>query len=366
MISLYIHIPFCIRKCDYCSFYSINSTDEIFEEYTNALINQINSFHEYKRVKTIYFGGGTPSLIGADRLNRILEAISYKFDISQCEEITIEVNPKTSNLKDFLSLYQNGFNRLSIGLQSTNDNLLESIGRVHNYIDFLDTYNQALCAGFNNISADLMYGLPYQTLSDHIDSVNKLIEFDIKHISMYALSIEPDTKMYKFRDSYSFPDEDEEFQMYISSSEILQQNGFSHYEISNFAKEGYESKHNNGYWTGRNYLGFGTSAHSYYNNKRFSCNLDINTYIKNSKIFNDYFNFTDYLIQTPLTEKDLNDEKIMLGLRLKEGVELNENQVRKANIYINAGYMNKTNNKYHLTPSGWYISNSIIANILTE
>ena len=366
MISIYIHIPFCIRKCDYCSFYSINSNEEKFEEYTNSLIKQINVFGNNEIIKTIYFGGGTPSIIGSDRLIRILNAISKKFDLSECEEITLEVNPKTSSYNDFLSLRNNGFNRLSIGLQSTNDVLLEEIGRVHNYNDFLKTYDQACIAGFNNISTDLIYGLPNQSLSDHIDSINKLIALDVKHISMYALSIEPETKMFKYRDSYNFPDEDEEFQMYISASDLLEKNGYSHYEISNFAKIGYESKHNNGYWKGRNYLGFGTSSHSYYNKKRFSCNFDVDTFIKKSNVLDNFYSFTDYHSQPFLTDDDLFEERIMLGLRLKEGVELNDSQIKKAQIYINAGYMKVNKDKFHLTPLGWYISNTIIANILSE
>lgn len=368
MISIYIHIPFCIKKCDYCAFYSISSSEDTYEEYTKAILLQINSFPRKEYVKTIYFGGGTPSIIGAKRLNKILDQIKYKFDISTCDEITLEVNPKTTSLQDLTSLKNNGFNRLSIGLQSTNNKLLEEIGRQHNFEDFLKTYENSKIAGFSNISVDLMYGLPFQNINDHIESLAKVVDLDIQHISVYGLTLEPGTKIFKFRDSYSFPDEDEELEMYLATSQFLQKNGFNHYEISNFAKKSYESKHNTGYWTGRNYIGFGTSAHSFYDLKRFSCNYDVNSFIYNSKILNDFFLYTDYHNQSKLNDEDLKEEKIMLMLRLKDGVELNSKQALKAKTYINAGYMkyNNYNNKYSFTSAGWYVSNSIITNLLSE
>ena len=227
MISIYIHIPFCIKKCDYCAFYSISSSEDTYEEYTKAILLQINSFPRKEYVKTIYFGGGTPSIIGAKRLNKILDQIKYKFDISTCDEITLEVNPKTTSLQDLTSLKNNGFNRLSIGLQSTNNKLLEEIGRQHNFEDFLKTYENSKIAGFGNISVDLMYGLPFQNINDHIESLAKVVELDIQHISVYGLTLEPGTKIFKFRDSYSFPDEDEEFEMYLATSQFLQKNGFN-------------------------------------------------------------------------------------------------------------------------------------------
>lgn len=366
MISLYIHIPFCVKKCDYCAFYSISSTEKVYEEYTNALIHQINTFKFYENVKTIYFGGGTPSVIGSNRLNRILDALKNRFDLSGCEEITLEVNPKTTSLDELYELRMNGFNRLSIGLQSTNNDLLDSIGRIHTFEDYLKTLEEAKNAGFTNISTDLIYGLPDQLLSDHLYSVKKLVELDVKHISVYSLSIEPNTRMYQFRDSYIFPDEDEEFQMYLSTSEFLENNGFLHYEISNFAKHGFESKHNNGYWTGIDYIGFGTSAHSFYDRRRFSCDMSIEDFINNANRIEDYFLFTDCHKQKQLDNRELEEERVMLMLRLKDGVELNDKQAAKANIYINAGYMVRNNGRYSMTPSGWYVSNSIITNILSE
>lgn len=366
MISIYIHIPFCAKKCDYCSFYSIQASGEVYEKYTNAIIKQINSFNIKENVKTVYFGGGTPSILGADRLNRILNIIKDKFDMSQCEEITFEINPKTASQDDLIKLRQNGFNRISIGLQSTNNSLLEDIGRIHSYNDFLNTYHYAKIANFDNISVDLIYGLPSQKLSDHLESITNLLNLNIQHISVYGLTIEPNTKMYQYRNSYDFPDEDEEFEMYLKTSEILEQNGFIHYEISNFSKIGFESKHNIGYWQGCYYLGFGPSAHSFYNNKRFSCNMNVNDYINSSQNLNDYFLYTDYDQQPQLNQNELSDEKIMLGLRLKKGVELNKQKEKKADLYVKAGYMRKCGNLYSFTPSGWYISNTIISNILME
>ena len=366
MISLYIHIPFCVKKCDYCAFYSISSTEKVYEEYTNALIHQINTFKFYENVKTIYFGGGTPSVIGSNRLNRILDALKNRFDLSGCEEITLEVNPKTTSLDELYELRMNGFNRLSIGLQSTNNDLLDSIGRIHTFEDYLKTLEEAKSAGFTNISTDLIYGLPDQLLSDHLYSVKKLVELDVKHISVYALSIEPNTRMYQFRDSYIFPDEDEEFQMYLSTSEFLENNGFLHYEISNFAKHGFESKHNCAYWKNKNYYGFGLNASGYENDIRYKNLCDFEKYIKTPLEHED---------EEFLSIKETMENEIFLGLRLKDGINITslekkykinfESKYKKIiDKYTKLQLLKIENNNCYLTENGFLLSNEIMSEFI--
>lgn len=366
MISLYIHIPFCARKCDYCAFYSVVSDEKLYDDYTDAVIRQINSFPKKENVYTVYFGGGTPSIIGAKRLSKIFDALKNRFDLSNCIERTLEVNPKTTSLEDLTFLKEIGFNRLSIGLQSSNDQILQEIGRIHTYSDFQETYNNARIAGFSNISVDIMYGLPYQSSLDLIETINKVCDLDAEHISVYGLTLEEGTKMFTYRNSYDFPDEDEEFDMYLLTSNHLEKHGYDHYEISNFSKKGFESKHNIGYWTRREYISFGPSAHSFYCNKRFFCELNLNEFINRSNTTSDYFEYTDFYQTNELTVDESNEEKIMLSLRLKQGAFLEDKLLSKARLYVNSGYMKEDNGYFSFTPAGWYVSNTIISNLLME
>lgn len=274
-LGIYIHIPFCIKKCDYCDFISYCDKNSLVEEYINAIQNEIietinESYNsdEYN-INTIYIGGGTPSSIPSKHIVNILNFIKERFNIDENCEITIEVNPGTV-VQEKLEDYKNaGINRLSIGLQETHNTLLKEIGRIHTYEQFLDTYNMARKIGFKNINVDLMIGLPNQNIQDIKESLEKIITLNPEHISVYSLILEEGTKLYKKYEEgkIQLPDEELERNMYWYVKNTLEQNKYKHYEISNFAKEGYESKHNTNCWEQEEYLGFGVASHSYINEK---------------------------------------------------------------------------------------------------
>ena len=289
-IGVYIHIPFCRQKCYYCDFCSLVSNEDIYKQYINCLLSEIENYkiklinlphewHEEKLiVKTIYIGGGTPSIINDEYIVDIIRKIKEKFTVDENAEITIEVNPGTITEKKLHSYYDAGINRISIGLQTTNDKLLKVIGRIHNFNEFENAYKLAKSVGFSNINVDLMIGLPTQTIVDVEQSLNQIINKNPKHISVYSLILEENTILEKKIRSGELvlPNENDERAMYWKVKNILEKNGYSQYEISNFSLKGYESKHNTDCWNQKEYLGFGLAAHSYYNNIRFSnlCNLD--------------------------------------------------------------------------------------------
>ena len=316
-LGIYIHIPFCKKKCNYCDFISFSCDDSIIEKYFETINKEIENYNIEKRnVSSIYFGGGTPSYPDSKYIVETLKIVKEKFIIDKNCEITIEVNPGTVT-ENKLRKYKNaGFNRLSIGLQSTHDRLLKLIGRIHNYQEFLDTYNTAIKVGFNNINVDLMLALPTQTEDELIQSVNEVISIKPNHISLYSLILEENTKLYEQvqNNELELCDEEIERKMYWSTKKLLEENGYKHYEISNFAKEGFESKHNLACWNQEEYIGFGLAAHSYINNKRFS----------NSEIFEEYLN--DNKVEEHENQDDLAKRKefMLLGLRKIEGVSISE------------------------------------------
>ena len=270
-LGVYVHIPFCVRKCYYCDFVSYSNKFEMQDEYIKKLIEEIEDNKELLKnneITTIYIGGGTPSSIKPELVKNVLDKICEISNITNKEniEVTIEVNPGTAT-KNNLQMYKNcGINRLSIGLQSTNDELLNEIGRIHNYEQFLNTYNWALEAGFNNINVDLMLGLPNQSISDLKESLEKIVNLrpEPKHISVYSLIVEEGTVIEKKINNgeLKLPEEDEERNQYKYTKNYLELNGYKHYEISNFAKLGYESKHNMNCWEQKQYVGVGLAAHS--------------------------------------------------------------------------------------------------------
>lgn len=272
-LGIYIHIPFCKKKCDYCDFISFCDKTEQIEEYINVLKEEIrNSLinKEYK-VTTIYIGGGTPSFIDSKYITEILKLVKEKFYIENAE-ITIELNPGTVTKEKLLDYKKAGINRLSIGLQETNNELLKQIGRIHTYEEFLETYNLARKLEFKNINIDLMIGLPNQSIQNIKEDLNKIIALNPEHISVYSLILEEGTKLYqKYENNeINLPNEELERNMYWYVKNTLENNGYKHYEISNFSKKGYESKHNMNCWEQKEYLGFGLSAHSYINGTRYS------------------------------------------------------------------------------------------------
>lgn len=344
MLGLYIHIPFCKKKCDYCDFISFANRNNMIEKYINAVKCEINSYSNYKEeyeIKTIYFGGGTPSYIESKYIVDILNNIKNKFTVLKNAEITIEINPGTVDRKKLEDYIGSGINRVSFGLQSVDDKLLKNIGRIHNFEDFLYSYNLAKEVGFKNINVDLMIGLPTQNIQDIEKSLNKLIELSPEHISVYSLILEEGTPLeikVKNKELY-IPSDVQERNMYWKVKEELEKNGYIHYEISNFSKIGYESKHNVSCWKQEEYIGIGVAAHSYINNKRYSNTDNLEEYIKNSED-----NISEIReIHEVQNKKDKMNEYMILGLRKIQGIKISEfkNKFIDNPIYIYREQLNR-------------------------
>ena len=314
-IGLYIHIPFCAHKCDYCDFTSFSNCNDKIETYINQLINEIKMEHlEQYIIKTLYIGGGTPSYIDSKYITKILKLINIK----NADEVTIEVNPGTVTEEKLNDYLKSGINRLSIGLQSTDNNILKEISRIHTYEDFLSTYNLARRVGFSNINIDLMIGLPNQTVSDVKKSLYEIIKLNPEHISVYSLILEEGTILdNKVKAGLlKLPEEKEERKMYWNVKQILEESGYIHYEISNFAKLGFESKHNSDCWNQKEYIGLGLAAHSYLNKKRYSNTSDLTEYLRDIK--------NNRKIHENQNQEDMQKEFMLLGLRKIQGVNIQE------------------------------------------
>ena len=326
-LGIYVHIPFCKQKCNYCDFVSYTNKCQKIEEYIKCLKKEINlfDFNNYI-VTTIYIGGGTPSFIESkyikDIMNTVYEKVN-KDNIDDNVEITIEVNPGTVNKEKLEDYKKIGINRLSIGLQSTNDKLLKEIGRIHNFKQFLDAYNLVKEAGFENINIDLMLGLPNQTIKDLKESLDAIIKLNPNHVSCYSLIVEEGTKLYEQveKGEIELPDEELERNMYWYVKNTLELNGYNHYEISNFSKKKKESRHNMNCWNQEEYIGFGVAAHSYINNTRFSNTINVEDYITNINNGNNQKNVT---IEEKQTLEDKKNEFMMLGFRKIDGVDISK------------------------------------------
>lgn len=323
--GIYIHIPFCVKKCSYCDFVSFCSDEKIWEQYTNAVVCEIENkkIENPKKVTTIYIGGGTPSLIPENYIVKIINTVKSRFKIEESAEITIEVNPGTVTEKKLVAYKNVGINRISIGLQSAEDRILKLIGRIHNYQTFLSTYNLTRNIGFENINVDLMLAIPTQTKGELLNTLNKVIELKPNHISLYSLIVEENTEIKKALEvgNLEYVDEKVEREMYWKTKRILEKNGYFHYEISNFAKRGFESKHNMDCWNQEEYIGFGIAAHSYINNKRFSNISNLEEYIKNINEENFEKNIELHENQT---KQDKMKEYMMIGLRKIDGISISE------------------------------------------
>ena len=345
-IGIYIHIPFCVQKCYYCDFVSYTNKDCIIPKYVQAVKNEILNFIQKNKdikISTMYIGGGTPSYIASKYIKEIMDLLNEHKILENTKEITIEVNPKTANIEKLEEYKKMGINRLSIGLQSTENRLLEQIGRIHNYQDFLDTYNMAKKVGFKNINVDLMIGLPNQNLKDVKKSVEELIKLNPQHISVYSLIVEENTPIYKILETgkIKLPDEELERNMYWYVKNKLELNGFKHYEISNFAKEGYESKHNMDCWSQKEYIGFGVAAYSYIDNVRFGNIDNIEKFIENC--LNN--KFEENKIIEEIEDNILNKEKeyMLIGLRKIDGISIQEfkNKFGENPIFVFKNELNK-------------------------
>lgn len=329
-LGVYVHIPFCKQKCLYCDFTSFAGNEKIQDTYIQALLKEITNWKKQNKdysIETIYIGGGTPSYIDSKYIIEIVKMIK-DFNKKSIEKdnnisITIEVNPGTVTKEKLEDYKTAGINRISIGLQSCKDRLLREIGRIHDYEDFLETFSLARHLGFDNINVDLMIGLPNQTIMDIKDSLERLIELNPEHISVYSLILEDDTIMKKMVEEgvLILPDEEIERQMYWYVKDFLELHGYKHYEISNFAKPGFESQHNMNCWEQKEYIGFGIAAHSYIEDKRF-CNIsDMEKYIQNCN--NGNFEDNKIILEIQNREDKIN-EYMILGLRKIEGVSIQE------------------------------------------
>ena len=356
-LGIYIHIPFCKSKCLYCDFNSFAQKDDCIDRYIKSVKREIERYAQENKnvlVKTIYIGGGTPSYIKEKYIKELIETIKKNFEIFSNAEITIEVNPGTVNRRKLECYYKAGINRLSIGLQSANDKLLNLIGRVHDFEDFLETVKLANTVGFTNINADCMIGLPNQTIYDVEETINTLINLRLTHVSVYSLIVEPGTPLEKKIDSgeLKLPDEEIERYMYWFAKRKLEENGYLHYEISNFARPMFRSRHNMDCWNQKEYKGFGVSTSSYENRVRYTNISNIEQYIKN--IEEEKFE-ENYIVEEKQDREAMMKEYMLLGLRKITGVSISE--FRKKFGTIPAFKYNKEITK--LTEEGLIESNGL-------
>ncbi len=324
-LSLYIHIPFCVRKCGYCDFLSAPADEKARDRYVQALLMEIERYQGTetadRKIKTLYIGGGTPSILSVDQLDCIMQKIKYTFNFCDDIEASMEMNPGTASKEKCRALYQMGINRLSIGLQSTNDMELKTLGRIHSYEDFINTYTWCREAGFQNINVDLMAALPYQIVESYTTGLRKIIRLAPEHISAYSLILEEGTPFYQKYNSgcYPLPDEEQERLMYRETEQILAQAGYERYEISNYAKKGYACRHNLVYWQGGDYLGLGLGSSSYMDGVRFHNTTDFNTYVNQGAYVED---------REELSVQAKMEEFMFLGLRVIAGVSGTEFEKR--------------------------------------
>lgn len=324
-LSLYIHIPFCVRKCGYCDFLSAPADEKARDRYVQALLMEIERYQGKetadRKIKTLYIGGGTPSILSVDQLDCIMQKIKYTFNFCDDIEASMEMNPGTASKEKCRALYQMGINRLSIGLQSTNDMELKTLGRIHSYEDFINTYTWCREAGFQNINVDLMAALPYQIVESYTTGLRKIIRLAPEHISAYSLILEEGTPFYQKYNSgcYPLPDEEQERLMYRETEQILAQAGYERYEISNYAKKGYACRHNLVYWQGGDYLGLGLGSSSYMDGVRFHNTTDFNTYVNQGAYVED---------REELSVQAKMEEFMFLGLRVMAGVSGTEFEKR--------------------------------------
>lgn len=390
-ISLYIHIPFCQRKCLYCDFLSAPASEEEMGSYVNLLLREIKEqsvFYGDHRVVSIFLGGGTPSLLTSEETERILERVRECFSLAEDVEITLECNPGTATsgkLHDYITY---GINRLSIGLQSTDDEELARIGRIHNYGAFLETYRLAREAGFCNINIDLMAGLPGQSVVSFVKTLERVIALNPEHISAYSLILEEGTELYVNQSDYTFPDEEEDREMYRLTGEYLEKAGFHRYEISNYAKRGLECRHNKAYWQRGDYAGFGLGASSMVSNIRWKNPEALKDYescvermesvtacAPSGRAFADILRKIGLMDVQELALEEQMEEFMFLGLRLRAGVDgrefrrlfgrtLEEVYGKTVEGFLSAGLLERQGGRIRLTPRGIDVSNMVFAEFL--
>lgn len=374
MLELYIHIPFCIRKCNYCDFLSFPETESRIAQYCHALKEEIKRTGDQAEgigVRSVFIGGGTPSILEAEQITEIMTCIRNNFSIEKNAEITIESNPGTLNAEKLNCYHELGINRLSIGLQSTDDDCLRRMGRIHTFQEFEKNYEQARKSGFQNINIDLMSGLPGQSLRGYEDTLNRVTELKPEHISSYSLIIEEGTPFYK-SDSVlqQLPDEDTERKMYERTKEILAQQGYERYEISNYARQGRECIHNLGYWEQVPYLGMGLGASSFYNGARFSNERNFRKYLSTP-----YLPFEHREDYVQVSREEQMEDTMIFGLRKMKGISVSEFEREFGTPiwemygsvierYSNLGLLIQEGDVLRLTDAGIDVSNRIFEDFI--
>ena len=373
-LGIYVHVPFCRSKCQYCDFYSLTTKDDkLMDGYIDAMVTHIKeagALAPSYKVDTVYFGGGTPSFFGADGMATILTAIRKAFDVVNDAEITFEANPDSVSDKLLRRLRAEGFNRVSLGIQCDDDAILQKLGRPHSYAQAVSAVQRIRRAGFRNLSLDLMYGLPGQTLDMWEKTLRRVLALNPEHMSCYGLKVEERTPLYQYRDLCGLPDDDTQADMYLSAVEILRAKGYRQYEISNFAKKGLTSRHNMKYWTGGEYLGFGPDASSDFAGKRFTVIRDLYGYVeaikKGGSVMAD-------VQEVPPRERA--GEYLMTRLRTTNGISQEEYEKlyllpfgpleQVLERYARQGQAAITSDgRWYLTPEGFLISNTIITDLL--
>ncbi len=358
-----MHLPFCLKKCAYCDFVSYSAHYDRQRGYLEALKKEFSNYRG-EEIDTVYLGGGTPTSLDTGILIELLDEIFENFSVLPNAEITVECNPKTADFEKFCALKKAGANRLSIGVQSLNDDELSALSRLHSAEDAIDCVNQAEKAGFSNISVDLMFSLPHQTLESLNKTIDGLLTLPVTHISCYGLILEPGTRLFKAVHSGEvlLPDEDTELKMYQAIVETLRKAGFYQYEISNFSKIGYESKHNTRYWKCEEYIGCGAAAHSYFKGERFSKTEDFEKYLKNPGEKEDVIK---------ISKEDQMSEFMILGLRMMRGVSDEDFRekfgVSFIDVYKEAiekyeknGLLERKEGSLRFTEQGVYVSNTVL------
>lgn len=371
-LGLYVHIPFCRQKCSYCDFYSLPHSEEKMDAYTAALVRHLEEVAPQAAahvVDTVYIGGGTPTYLGAARLKTILTAIRKRYRLSHDAEITVEANPDSAcDVKALRTLHRAGVNRVSLGVQSADDALLRRIGRIHTFDQVKQAAQAIRKAGIRNLSMDLIYGLPGQTLDQWLDTLAEVLALDPQHISCYGLKLEEGTPLYLRRKQETFPDDDQQAEMYLSAVDTLAQHGYEQYEISNFARPGFASRHNLKYWHMDEYAGFGPGAHSDFGDVRYGYLRDIDRYIAGELVLSE---------RETISRRERDMEYIMLRLRLARGADPREfenafrerfNPLAKLlHQYAAHGLACQNNDgSWRLTPKGFLVSNQIIGALQEE
>ena len=373
-LGIYIHVPFCRSKCQYCDFYSVTSKDDrLLDAYQDAVcahIKEAGPLAPDYVVDTIYFGGGTPSFFGADGMAAILTAIRKAFRVSPSAEITFEANPDSVSDRLLRRLRSEGFNRVSLGIQCDDDEILKKIGRPHNYAQAVSAVQRIRKFGFKNLSLDLMYGLPGQSLQAWERTLKNVLKLQPEHISCYGLKVEEGTPLYDYQEFCNLPDDDAQADMYLSAIEILRQHGYRQYEISNFCRKGHVSRHNLKYWNGEPYLGFGPNASSDFGGSRFTAVRSLKGYIEGIR------NGGQVLQEVQqIAPRERAGEYLMMRLRTAAGIDpkVYEQQYLLPFAPLETclseckerGLATKTfDGRWHLTPKGFLLSNSIISDLL--